>query len=79
MNIIPTRSSVCQPQRCAQTQCNAIPPAARFMVSPRRAAQAVHTTRTCTITRALEDGTDPEEVRKADIVELFPHLSINQF
>jgi hypothetical protein len=62
MKITLVRSGVCQPQRCALAHCNAISPAASFIVSPRRVAQAVQTTRRCTITRAVEEGTDPEEV-----------------
>lgn len=77
MKITLLKSTVCQPQRCGRAQCHAFSHAASFIAPPRRVAQAAHTTRDLTVTRALEEGTDPEQVRYAEIIELFANVSTN--
>ena len=74
MQINCMRSSVSLPQRSAQAQCHAIPHVTHFIIAPRRVAHAVHTTRTYTITKAIEDGSDPEEVLIAGIIKLFAYF-----
>jgi len=64
MNITILRSTICQPQCCGRAQSHAISHAANFIAPPRRVAQAAHTTRNFTVTKALEDGTGPEQVRR---------------
>ncbi|KAG7668722.1 hypothetical protein Ndes2526B_g03652 [Nannochloris sp. 'desiccata'] len=69
MKITLLKSTVCQPQRCGRAQCHAFSHAASFIAPPRRVAQAAHTTRDFTVTRALEEGTDPEQFEGLDPAE----------
>jgi len=74
MNITILRSTVCQPQRCGHAPCHAISHAASFIAPPRRVAQASHKTRNFAVTKAIEDGTGPEQVLDVEIIELFTYF-----